>query len=152
MHIREATQDDREVIWEWANDPETRAQSFDRSAIPWRDHVAWFEGVLADEYRILVVGCDPEPVGMVRFDIDGDDATISVNLAPTSRGRGLGVRLITEATAWFHERHPMAVTAWIRPTNLSSVRAFDRAGYRRTSSERADRLRYEHHGPSRVSG
>lgn len=152
MFVRPATEADRRILWEWANDPETRAQSFNTDPIPWHDHRAWFDRVLADESRFLVIGCAPDPVGVVRFDIEADDATISVTIAPGMRGGGLGVRLIRAATAWFHERHPLPVTAWIRTTNTRSLRAFEQAGYERSLSsvpDRSvpDRVQYVHPGP-----
>lgn len=130
MRLRAAEPDDARRVWEWANDPATRQASFASDRIDWDDHLIWFEHTLADEHRVLLIACDPSPIGMVRFDRQDDHATISVNLAPDCRGRGRGREVIEAATAWFQERWPAEVIARIKPTNRASIRAFSAAGYR----------------------
>lgn len=148
--VREATPDDRSVIWQWVNDPVTRENSFDSSRIPWSDHVAWFDRVMDDDKRVLLIGETSRSVGVVRFDIESTHAVVSVNLAPEARGRGLGSQLIEAATNWFTARHPVCVVAWIRPSNRPSVSAFEHAGYRHAGREHEDRLAYEYHPEGRT--
>ncbi len=127
MRLRPATAEDARRIFEWANDPSTRAVSFSSEPIPWETHVAWFERRLADDACQLFLACDgEEPVGQVRLDHDGARATISVSIAAEHRGRGLGVAAIREAA---RVADVEAIDAFILEDNARSVAAFERAGF-----------------------
>jgi L-amino acid N-acyltransferase YncA len=98
MKVRPATPADSRMIWEWANDPTTRAVSFSTDPIPWPDHAAWFERVLTDPDHLLLVGeVDGIPVGTVRFDRDGEEAEVSITVALEQRGRGLSRPMLQAA-------------------------------------------------------
>lgn len=130
--LRPATWGDRELLWEWANDPETRRASFSREQIPWDRHLEWLRARLdAPDSRLLVAAdAAGAPVGQVRFDFAGPEATISVSIAPQSRGRGLGSRTIASACDDLLGRGEVDVVhAYIRPENAASVAAFRRARF-----------------------
>jgi RimJ/RimL family protein N-acetyltransferase len=133
VRLRPATDEDVDLVFAWANDPATRAASFRSGEIPYEEHVAWFEAQLARtdrNPRIAELG--GAPVGFIR--LDRSDAReglciISVNLAPTARGRGLGAQALAAAT---HEAARLGfdtIHALLRPENEASARAFQSAGY-----------------------
>ena len=66
LDLRRAGPDDCATLWEWANDPLTRAQSFSPTAIPWDSHVAWFEARLADPASRPLPGRRPGGSGRPR--------------------------------------------------------------------------------------
>jgi UDP-2,4-diacetamido-2,4,6-trideoxy-beta-L-altropyranose hydrolase len=82
-----------------------------------------------------------EAVGVVRFDAmpagtPGPEAPparweVSINLAPTARGRGLSVPLLRAGAAWLADVEPAAeeIVAVVRTRNGPSQRAFASAGY-----------------------
>jgi RimJ/RimL family protein N-acetyltransferase len=133
LSVRPAVLEDRELLFAWANDPLTRAQSFSPAVIPWDTHCAWLASVLDDPGRLLyvVVGAADEPVGQVRFDGCGSgEAVISISLAPAWRGRGLAasaIRLAMDRAR--RDAGIVKVHAFIRPGNRVSRQAFARAGY-----------------------
>ena len=49
VHLRRAAPEDADQLWRWANDDAVRAASFHPEPIPWDDHVAWFQRLLASE-------------------------------------------------------------------------------------------------------
>ena len=129
--LREATPEDCRFYWTVNNAPTTRAQSITTDPIPWDSHARWYPARLADPATALYVAeSGGDRVGVVRFDLAGEEATISVALAPEHQGKGLGRRVIAEAT-----QTTLALTgatraiALIRPDNVGSVRAFEAAGY-----------------------
>lgn len=72
MDLRRARPEDSRLVWSWANDPKTRANSFDPTPIAWEDHCAWFA-----QQDDLWVGWDGDvPVGSVRL----HDGEISVTV------------------------------------------------------------------------
>lgn len=133
LSIRAAGPADRELLFAWANDPVTRAQSFSSGVIPWETHCAWLAAVLADPARFLYILLAPreEPIGQARFDRSGErEAVISVSLAPGWRGRRLAapaIRLATDRAK--RDAGFVAIHAYTRPGNQASRRAFVRAGY-----------------------
>lgn len=133
LTLRDAEPRDARLLFEWVNDPVTRAQSFTQAAIAWEDHERWFARKLADTRCLLFIAEDVQdrPVGQVRFDL-GDDgsAVISVSIAPSFRGQGYAATAIARGCEALRGRHgPLTVLAYIRRDNLASQRAFLRAGF-----------------------
>jgi RimJ/RimL family protein N-acetyltransferase len=93
-------------------------------------HAAWLDLVLSDPDRVLVIGeeTDGVAIGMVRFDLSDSDAEVSINLALAARGRSLSAPLLVAAERWVDGRVNV-LRARIKPGNIASTRAFERAGY-----------------------
>jgi N-acetylneuraminate synthase len=131
--LRRATEEDQCLLWEWRNESEVRAQSFETEPIPWERHMDWFRAKLQDpNYFIYVVlNGQEEPIGQVRFDVRLDGAAeVSVSLAKEQRGRGYGRVAIQRACAHLIHTVPVAqFVAHVRPQNVASVRAFGKAGF-----------------------
>ncbi|GAC1413126.1 MAG: hypothetical protein NVSMB57_08660 [Actinomycetota bacterium] len=134
MKIRRATPGDSRTIFQWANDPESRAASVIGGAIEWETHEGWFAQRLSDLRCdvFLVIDDDEEPVGFVRFEgVREEESEISVNLAPDRRGGGTGTKVIRMGCDAFFEVRPNAqlVVASIKHENIVSQRAFAKAGF-----------------------
>jgi UDP-2,4-diacetamido-2,4,6-trideoxy-beta-L-altropyranose hydrolase len=130
VRVREAEAGDLRQLWEWANDPVTRANSFTPEPVSWDEHVGWFQRRRDAGLPTLVVEHAGEPLATVRFD-DPAHSTISVTLAPASRGGGWGSACIL-AGLHFREQTMHAssdVVAFIKPVNSASIRAFDAAAF-----------------------
>lgn len=112
---------DARRLWLWKNDPETRANSANTDEVPWENHLAWLETVLADaRIELLVAELDGVPVGTVRID---ERRTLSWTVAPEARRCGVGKAMV-RVTAF-----PGAV-ARIKSTNTASQRVAAAAGFR----------------------
>jgi len=132
LHLRRARADDGRLLWEWANDPETRAASFSPDPISWETHVAWLAEKLGGSGSLIFIAEDETavPCGQIRFDARPDgDWEVSVVLAKSLRGRGLGSRLIRFGMQAFLTEHSAPVHAFVKPTNAASARAFENAGF-----------------------
>ena len=139
LTIRAATQEDCRLLWEWANDSAVRAASFSSEFITWEEHVSWFRQKLADPDCLLyvVMGEEVMPVGQVRFDIDsGGNAEISTSIGSPFRDYGYGAEAIRIASErLFQEADITRIYAHIKQENITSARAFTKAGYRETGGE-----------------
>lgn len=125
IRVRPATHDDCRSIWLWRNDPLTRAMSRTPELAPWETHQAWFAKALADPARTILVGeVAGEAVGMVRLD-RGDETEVSIDIAPSQRGRGLGAALLKVAL----EGVAGPLVADVKTENSASRSLFDRAGF-----------------------
>ena len=141
LHIREVHEDDCKQLWEWANDAEVRAVSFSPEAIPWERHIEWFNSKLNNRACVLQIATNGGEIaaGQIRYDLDGDQAVVSISLDREFRGKGYGSPLIwRSAEELFDTTAVTSVHAYVKPTNEASVRAFEKAGYQqleRTSIE-----------------
>ena len=80
---------------------------------------------------LLICGNDQgNSLGLVRFDLAGDEAIISINLDPNMRGQGLASFIIIRTVDELLKRCNIStVSAFIKPQNLRSAKAFERAGF-----------------------
>ena len=159
VQLRPATASDAQFLWELANDATVRATSFRSDSIPWPDHVRWLTNRLADPqcYLWLALDAADKPIGQVRFDLEAQEAIISVSLCPESRGQNLGPLTIRNACRRLFTVAPaVTIVAFIKTDNLASVRAFTRAGFQPRGSVTVREhlaLRYElPREPARAAG
>jgi RimJ/RimL family protein N-acetyltransferase len=107
--------------------------SFHSDAIPFEEHERWFARKMADARFRAFVAVDPEgkDVGYVRFDLDGEEAEISVAIDKRERGKGYGLAAIrTGSERMLVEGPASRIIAFVRCDNFASLAAFERAGYR----------------------
>jgi UDP-2,4-diacetamido-2,4,6-trideoxy-beta-L-altropyranose hydrolase len=135
LSIREVQADDCLLLWEWANDPEVRAAAFRSDPIPWDAHLRWFEAKRSDpSCRIFIVlDKHDQPAGQIRFERNGQrEAVISVSVSAPRRGQGLGTEAIRSACErYIRDSGGTELVAFIKPQNIPSVRAFEKAGFAR---------------------
>jgi spore coat polysaccharide biosynthesis predicted glycosyltransferase SpsG/GNAT superfamily N-acetyltransferase len=98
VHLRLATHADAELLFRWANDPETRARSFQTKPIVWEEHVDWLMRKLSSTDSYLFIGYhDDRPIGTGRIDrLKGapSEGLLSASIAPDVRGIGYGTELL----------------------------------------------------------
>lgn len=133
LELKEATPEQAKLTFEWANDAETRKQSFTTDAIPWETHEKWYKDSLAGDKRKLFVAYYGEvPVGLFRIDFVGEDeAEISYSVAGTYRRRGYGAEMIRAGEKLVKDRFVGIKTliAKVKPENEASRRIFTGLGY-----------------------
>ncbi|HEY7060815.1 MAG TPA: GNAT family N-acetyltransferase [Chloroflexota bacterium] len=136
LTLRPATRDDARLLWEWANDPDVRANAFFPEPIPWETHRAWLDRKLAaPDCRIWIAARGGAPVGQVRYDRAGDAAEIGISVAAAGRGQGLGTALLrASAPRACAELGVRRLVALVKPQNHASARAFERAGFRQVGT------------------
>jgi RimJ/RimL family protein N-acetyltransferase len=128
VKLRTATLEDAELLLDWRNDAETRANSRQHDLVPWDSHVIWLAALLADPAReLLIAERDGNAVGTVRFDRERDETVLSWTIAPARRGQGLGRAMVRCAV----ERAPTArMRAEIAASNARSIAIAREAGFR----------------------
>jgi RimJ/RimL family protein N-acetyltransferase len=133
LNIRPATKADSKVLWEWANDQQTREASFNSQQITWKEHIEWFESKMHDANCHLYIITDEssEPIGQIRYDLQTPDtAVVSISLARDMRNRGYGTKaLIFSLRQFSKDVNVQQVIAYIKPQNTPSIRAFEKAGF-----------------------
>lgn len=129
-----ATEKDANLFFEWANDPETRKNSYNQEPIPYADHVAWFnKRVNSGSCKFYVFRNDEgEPVGQVRIEKTGpDQALISISVDKDHRGKGYSSEMLRQASEDFLAgAASYTIVAYVFTGNQPSFRSFKSAGYR----------------------
>ena len=146
LHFRTAESDDSGTVYAWRNHPDVRAVSADTGEIDPHRHAKWFSDSLRNPNRLLLVATLHElPLGIVRFDVVGTVATISVYKDPE---HDRPVNLVEQATAWLFDNRPDIdhIEAQVMSGNERSAQAFSRAGYR------LDEMHFVASRASRVGG
>jgi len=133
LGCRRAMMADADLLWRWANDPLTRANSSSTAPIPYAEHLDWLRRRLGSETTEIWIFSDGgTPVGQVRFDRAGDVALTSISVASEHRGRGFGRAMLTEALPKVRERWGPAVRpkALVLDRNPASLALFRACGFR----------------------
>jgi len=132
LQLRRAVEGDAAKVFPWRNDETVRRVSLDTREIAWEEHRDWFCRTLERADRNLLIAEDGEmPVGVLRFDVEGDVAEISIFLDPKLVGRGYGSAMLREGATWAR-RNLVGVAilrAKVKPDNPASSRAFEKAGF-----------------------
>jgi UDP-2,4-diacetamido-2,4,6-trideoxy-beta-L-altropyranose hydrolase len=130
--MRPATLDDADALFSWRNHESVRLASRQVAPLDRQDHQRWLTGVLASADRHLLIGeCAGAPAGVVRFDVAGTTAEVSIYMVPGRAGAGLGPRLLLAAETWLADRRPdvTSIIAEVRGDNERSHRLFASTGY-----------------------
>jgi len=131
VQVRPARTDDERAWLEIRNDPEARFWSRVPAEIDPLAHAAWFRSALGGSPAAAVLRVAEAPngkvVGYARMEIDLV-GTVSFGVAPAERGRGIGtelLRALDDAAG-----NDVSRAAWVHPSNIPSIRAFLRVGYK----------------------
>lgn len=122
-------------VFFWRNDPTTTKQSLTTEPVDWSDHADWFKRTLGSpDICFLMCSSDllERKIGVVRFDIEGNVATVSINLDARIRGLGFGRICLSNAIDFFSQKFKSIhrIKAKIRLYNEASYRIFMGVGFK----------------------
>ena len=127
IQMRPAANGDSARLFEWRNRPSIRNISLNSKEISKATHEQWLASVLADRDRILLIGTRNQiEVGVVRFDIQHNEAEVSIYLCPSPPEPGLGSDLLQSAEQYLRNFRPTTtrIHAQVLDTNEPSKRLF----------------------------
>jgi UDP-2,4-diacetamido-2,4,6-trideoxy-beta-L-altropyranose hydrolase len=140
--LRRISLDDRDLLWQWANDPSVRNAAFCSDPVLWDEHVRWFETKCGKPETIWCVAYDARrsSVGQVRIDLDAmRKGTVDISVAPEHRGQGMATSILCAALEYVFDTAAVnEVHAYVKPENTASVRSFERAGFERVGMTAVD--------------
>lgn len=133
-YLREASEADLDLLFDWANDPEVRKNSFSTAQISYEEHQKWFKKLMQDKARkqyIYLV--DEIPAGQIRIEKTGDSAEVSYSICAEQRGKGHGRKMLDLLARQLLKEEPelSKLTAKVKEGNLASERAFLDNGYQK---------------------
>jgi L-amino acid N-acyltransferase YncA len=126
MHIRPALYEDSDEILLWRNDSLSREMSKSLEMVDPVLHDKWIKLSLKNQFCIMLIGIEGGvKVGVCRFDIDKVAATVSININPTMRNKGLGKTLLHDSIVYFKSLYnDISLMASIRKENVTSNKSF----------------------------
>jgi RimJ/RimL family protein N-acetyltransferase len=136
LYIREATYDDMDLLFYWANDVEVRKNSFNTAPILYENHVKWFEKIMADNTVFQYILCNKNiPLGQIRLNVSDGEAVIGYSIAPDYRGKGFGEQLILLMIDEVKkDNHGIKkFVGQVKYENQASARAFEKCGFIRNN-------------------
>ena len=133
ISLRDAKSADALLYFDWANDPEALAQSFDGHPIAWKEHEVWFATRLSDCVLLVAEDEAGAPLGQVRFERKGA-WRVNYFVAAEFRGVGLGAKMLAMAISELRRRDPDArLEAEVKKDNAASRKVFAALGFTQVS-------------------
>jgi len=129
--LREVVENDRELLFGWANDPDVRANAKNSKPITWDEHVVWFNNKLSNEFtHMYILGNLQENIGIVRFDKTLEGYVISYSIDKNYRGKGFGKLVLKEGlkNLGVIVDNPNLL-AYVKKGNIASEKIFDKLGF-----------------------
>lgn len=129
FNIRLANESDIKKVYELSNDDLVRANSINKNKILWDDHVKWFGNRIKNtEEPFYIAETDKgDFVAQIRFNKEEEGVVISVSIDKNFRGKGLGDKIIEEASKTLNI-YP--IIAYVKPDNIPSKKSFIKAGFK----------------------
>jgi UDP-2,4-diacetamido-2,4,6-trideoxy-beta-L-altropyranose hydrolase len=132
VQLRRATLDDARLLFDGRNAEAVRRWSLQNEVIDWSSHVIWLAATLANDQRLLLIAETLDgPVGVLRYDLSGTRAEVSIYLFEGRFGLGWGRALLARGEAYMrvYWSQVRALDAQVLPGNQASIHLFREAGY-----------------------
>lgn len=144
--LRKVTMSDMDLIFEWANNPDVRYNSFHNEKILYENHVHWFNNRINSSTTIMYMYLyNNSPVGQIRFEIDQEKAQLNYSISKDYRGQGHGKHMLALAELQLKLDRPevKTIVAKVMPHNLASKSIFEGAGYSHSYEKQLDGMMNE---------
>lgn len=133
IQLREAELKDIYNVYNLSNEEEVRQNSFNSDKIKFENHEKWFKDKIKDPNNIfLIVESWNNFAGQVRFELEGNEATISISIDKKFRELGLGRNIIENSIEYLklNVSQIKIVKAYIKEDNKKSLRLFEKMNFK----------------------
>lgn len=131
IQFKKISKADISIMFQWANDEETRKNSFHMASISFEEHKQWFEQKIhSNTCEIYIAYRAEKPVGQVRLEYEEDTAYISYSVDKNERGKGYGKKIISSAEQILLDSGKAdVIVAKVKFNNISSKKILEQLGY-----------------------
>lgn len=143
IFFRKADMKDLDLTYIWANDKETRKNSFDSNEIGFDEHKDWFKKKLDScNSHIYIFMNGSSPIGVLRLDVHDDISEISYSIDQKYRGQGYGKKMLLELEKLINEDRALSkhLKAEVKFDNIASQKIFEKLNY--GVIKKSDRLEF----------
>lgn len=121
ISLREATERDCSLFFQWANDDQVRKNSFSPQKIELENHITWFNSKLKSEQsKLFVLMRNETPIGQARLDNEAGYWVLDYSIDSKFRGHGLGTIIVKKLM----DTHIRPLKAIVKRDNAASLRVF----------------------------
>jgi UDP-2,4-diacetamido-2,4,6-trideoxy-beta-L-altropyranose hydrolase len=143
LTVRPANANDALTYFAWVNDPIVRSSAIHSKPVDMTTHLKWFDRRLSNvNTHLYVLEAGDLPIGQVRFERHGEEATIDYSLDVLVRGRGWASQLLKLGIEALNSRQPTILNATVKPENAASAATFIRLGFVEQVVDRGDGNRH----------
>jgi RimJ/RimL family protein N-acetyltransferase len=131
VKIRKANMKDCNILFEWANDPLSRKNSFNPAQIKYESHKKWLAEKFEQKTNIFyIIEFENQKAALVRFERKKEETTvIGIHIDKKFRGRGLASEFIIKASKKYLVKNSEKISAFIKIENMASIKSFTKAGF-----------------------
>ena len=126
--ISKASKDDIVGIYNLLHREFVKKYSPNSEKLEWEKYKSWYEFWLRSPYYLIYVikNTNGKIIGQIRYEIDGEIATISIYFDKDNRGKGLGQVFVERSIEWlkFEMKDVKLVLACILEENENSIKMF----------------------------
>lgn len=127
LNYKEVTLEDKEQLYIWAIDKQTRSNAINQKEISFEEHLNWFDSKLKlKNKKYFILKNEKTSLGLLRLDKIGGYWNISYLIDKKYRGFGLGQKIIEKAIL---ERDGLPLRAEIKEENIASKRIFQKLSF-----------------------
>ena len=137
MFLRKANIKDKEDVWSWYSDPQSRKMSIYENTVDFESHCIWFQSSLDDPTKSMYIGCkDERKIGLSRFDFIKDEnyTFVSITLDRNYRGKNLSKEFLQISIDKFLEKNNSILKAKIKYDNIPSINCFKSCNFQLSES------------------
>lgn len=123
---------DLDLLFDWANDPDVRKNSIHTSVISYEEHQGWFREKMLSTNSDLFIYCkENENIGHIRLDYKLNTAIINFSIDKNYRGKGHGTNMLKLAERIIRENKNdiTCLEAVVKKNNLPSQMSFLKLDY-----------------------
>lgn len=122
------------LLFNWRNMPEIYQWFNNDRPVTVSEHLAYFdESINAHDVALFIIQHNGNPIGHVCLkERTPESAAISIYIAPEFSGQRFGTAAIKQACAAAAQSGLSMIVAEVRPENNASIKAFERAGFKKS--------------------
>ena len=138
IYLRKARKNDMKLLFEWANDPVVRVNSFTNERISLEDHKEWFKNKMnSNNSEIYILCYNDQPAGQIRIDIENKKGIINYSISKNFRGCGLGSIIIDLINDKAKKDLPKLekLIGKVKEENIGSIKCFEKNDYNKREKE-----------------
>ncbi len=133
IFLRKVSSADIHEVFAHSNEAYVREHSIRKEKITWEEHVRWFDHMLGDKMHVFYVITDHSDrfLGQIRYQIEGDQAVVSISLSKLIMGKGLSRNLLQESMKKLYEdrKEVKTIVAYVSENNIASNHLFQKSRY-----------------------
>lgn len=135
LTLRPANANDVLTYFSWVNNSVVKSSPSNLISIDMATHLEWFGSRLKDmNSHLYVIEAGDLPVGQVRFERHGTEATINYSLDELVQGRGWSNQLVKLGMEVFNTSQPSLLRTLVNTENITPAATFFRLGFEQTTN------------------